>query len=124
MNNLLALVLCFTLLCLSLFQVALIAGKPWGEYAWGGYHKVLTKKLKIASAFSILIYFFIILIVLNYVGISSLLGESFADTAMKIITGYFFVGIFLNAISRSKKERTVMVPATLILFASSLLLVV
>lgn len=39
-------------LAFSMFQIALAAGAPWGEMAWGGASAVLTAGLRAASAAS------------------------------------------------------------------------
>nr|WP_211160245.1 hypothetical protein [Microbacterium sp. MF43] len=103
------------LVLLALFQLALILGAPLGRYAWGGQHRVLPARLRVGSAVSILIYALIALIAWDRVGAIELFGEPFAEIAMWVIFGYFVLGIFLNAASRSKPERLVMVPVAVVL---------
>jgi len=43
---------------IAVFQVLLSLGFPLGEFAMGGYYKVLPKKLRIASAANALILLF------------------------------------------------------------------
>lgn len=111
-----AFVACFILLCLALFQLALIFGVPIGRFAWGGAHGVLPVKLRIGSVVSIILYAFFAVVLLDKAGITDVIGNS--DTVQIIIwviTGYFFIGIAMNAISRSKPERMVMTPVALAL---------
>ena len=110
-----ALALTVVLVLLALFQLALILGAPLGRYAWGGQHRVLPVRLRVGSAVSILIYALIALIAWDRVGAIELFGEPFAEIAMWVIFGYFVLGIFMNAASRSKPERFTMVPVAVVL---------
>lgn len=101
---------------LSVFQLSLILGKPFGEYAWGGQQRVLPKKLRIASVSSIVLYVVFGVFLASKAGITQLIPESsFLDTGMWVLTGYFALGVLMNGISRSKKERMVMTPIALLL---------
>lgn len=106
------------LLGLSLFQLLLVLGKPLGEYAWGGQQRVLPKKLRIASVSSIVLYAVFGIFLASKAGILQLLPESpLLDIGMWVLTGYFALGVLVNGISRSKKERMVMTPVALLLAA-------
>lgn len=99
------------LIALSVFQLLLIIGKPLGSYAWGGQHEVLPKKLRIASVFSVVLYFMFGTFLISKAGVVNIIPDSsFLTVAMWVFTGYFIFGIFMNAISRSKKERMLMTP--------------
>ena len=50
--------------------------------------------------------------------------ELFSIVAMWVVFAYFALGIFLNAISRSKPERYVMVPVTIVLTVLSFFLAI
>lgn len=111
-----AFVACFILLCLALFQLALIFGVPIGRFAWGGMHDVLPAKLKIGSTISIILYAFFAVVLFDKAGVIDVIGNSDAvQIIIWVITGYFFIGIAMNAISRSKPERMVMTPVALAL---------
>lgn len=109
------------LMALAVFQLLLIAGKPLGRYAWGGQHETLPSRLRIASAFSILLYAAFGILLLNKAGYISIIPAPFVDTATWVVTCYFGLGIIMNTISRSKKERIVMTPAALLLALTFLL---
>ena len=99
------------LAALSVFQLLLIAGRPLGNYAWGGQHEVLPKRLRIASASSIILYAVFGIFLASKAGLVNVIEDtSFLTVAMWIFTCYFVLGIFMNAISRSKKERALMTP--------------
>jgi hypothetical protein len=106
---------CFALTALTVFQVSLIAGAPLGRFAWGGAHTVLPKKLRIASVLSVLLYALFATVILSKSGIWPLYPVGSVDSLMWVLTGYFMIGIVMNAISRSKSERMVMTPAAAIL---------
>lgn len=96
---------------LSVFQLLLIAGKPLGSYAWGGQHKVLPKRLRVASLFSVVLYIVFGIFLASKAGLAAVVQDSTILTVvMWMFTSYFVLGIFMNAISRSKKERLLMTP--------------
>lgn len=125
MNEISAIIASIILFNLSIFQLLLILGFPLGKFAWGGKHVILPKKLRISSGFSIAIYYFFILVLLNQGDVISLFSKSgWINTAHVVITIYSFIGIPLNAISRSKPERIVMTPIATLLSLLSLLILV
>lgn len=117
-----AVVTCALLAGLAVFQALLAAGRPWGRFAWGGQYDVLPRGLRIGSAVSIVLYAFFVLVILSAAGIVSLLPSGFVDVAIWVLTGYFVVGIAMNAVSRSRPERMVMTPVVAVLAAGCLVL--
>jgi hypothetical protein len=112
------------LLFVAIFQILLATGAPYGEAAWGGQKgKVLPRNYRIASAFSCLFFIFSILVVLSATAIIDLFSSSFADGYMWFLTVYLGLGIFMNAISRSKIER-LWAPVIAVMFVLSLLIVI
>lgn len=102
---------------LAIFQALLIAGRPLGEYAWGGQHAVLPRKLRIASALSIILYIVFGALLVSKAGLLAIIPEGrFLTIAMWVVTSYFALGIVMNVISRSKKERMVMTLVATMLF--------
>ena len=103
-----AVVAAIALVALSLFQIALALGAPWGAAAFGGSNPgVLPTRLRITSAVAgLVVYPFIALFILDAGGILDigLAGES-AQLWMWVLTGLFAFGTLLNLISRSKVER-------------------
>jgi hypothetical protein len=95
---------------LVIFQWLLIIGKPLGKFAWGGKHAILPTPLRVASAFSIILYGWFALIILSHAGVTSVFTGEWVGLVCKILSGYFFLGVLMNAISRSKAERNVMTP--------------
>ena len=104
------------LAALSVFQLLLIVGRPLGDYAWGGQHKVLSKRLRIASVFSVVLYVVFSIFLASKAGLVNVIPDgSFLVVVMWVLTGYFVLGIIVNTISRNKKERMIMTPVAFLL---------
>jgi hypothetical protein len=94
------------------FQVALVAGAPWGEYAMGGQHPgKLPIQLRVSSGVSALIMLAQSGHFLAQAGVIAPL----LDPTWNTVTNWFWfaftvIGLVLNGISRSKKERNLWVP--------------
>lgn len=101
---------------LIIFQIALSFGAPIGFLAWGGQHKILPAKMRVASLLSIVIYTLMAIVILSKAGVIAIFSESQTLTVTTwIIAGYLTFGILLNAISRSKPERYTMTPVALLM---------
>ena len=105
-----------TLGLLITFQIALIAGAPLGRFAWGGQHRTLPRRLRIASTSSIAIYFGLAALVLSKSNLLQIItNPTILAVSLWVATIYLSLGIGLNAISRSKPERAVMTSVAAIL---------
>ena len=111
-----AVLACALLAGLAVFQGLLVAGAPLGRFAWGGQHRVLPTGLRIGSVVSIATY---VLFAVVLLAAARQIG-GVADVAVWVLTGYFVLGIGLNAISRSRPERLVMTPVVTVLAACCL----
>lgn len=111
-NNICAAIILVLLGSLAIFQLLLALGKPYGQYAWGGAHKVLPMRLRIGSLISIALYVIFGLIVAGAVDWLNIFSNPYY---MVFLAMYSTAGIFLNGISRGKKERVVMVPVSIML---------
>lgn len=104
------------------FQALLAAGLPLGHAAWGGRYRVLPPKLRWGSAASTLVLGTIAWIILARAGLVAPGAESPAvRVATWVFTGFFVLNTLGNLASKSRTERRVMAPATLLLFACFLL---
>ncbi len=104
------------LLALTIFQLALVFGAPLGAYAWGGQHKVLPTNLRVSSVGSIILYILFAGVIASKAGfISGLILPQTVNFSMYVFAAYLTLGIFMNAISKSKKERLVMAPVAAVL---------
>ena len=117
-----AFALTVVLVALAVFQLALVFGAPLGRFAWGGAHRVLPARLRVGSAVSIVIYALIDVIAWDRAGAIDVFPEPFSEVATWVIFGYFVLGILMNAISRSKTERNLMVPVSIVLAVLSFLI--
>jgi hypothetical protein len=116
-----------TLLALiTLFQIALIAGAPWGEYAFGGRYKVaLPRNLKIGSVISCCMYVGVACHFLAQIGVFPQLLDSTLNTlANWSIVGIFSLALIMNTITPSKKERLVWAPIGLVLLITSVIIAI
>ena len=98
-----------------ILNVLLIFGLPLGELTMGGQYKVLPKKLRVMSLSMLFAQIFILLIILQTGGF---LPYWFSLQATKIICFVFAVYLSMNTLmnmfSKSKKERFIMTPLSLI----------
>jgi hypothetical protein len=100
---------------LAVFQTFLVAGAPLGRFAWGGQHVVLPPRLRVGSGISVLLYAAFAVLMLQAAGALAVLPHGLVDVAIWVLTGYFALGIVMNAVSRSRPERLVMTPVVLVL---------
>ncbi|MFD1020936.1 hypothetical protein [Thalassobacillus hwangdonensis] len=105
------------------FQVLLSLGFPLGEFAMGGQHKILPKKLRIVSVINALILLFMAFVFLHH---TDVLNWSFfisTNIAVWVITIFLGMNTVANLISPSKKERFVMTPLSGVTFILCLFIV-
>jgi len=107
---------------LAALQLLLATGAPLGRYAWGGQHAVLPPGLRIGSVVSIALYGVFAVLMLQAAGAVAVLPRGLVEVALWVLTGYFVLGIAMNAASRSRSERRLMTPVAVVLAASCLVL--
>ena len=110
---------------IAFFQILLLLGLPLAEYSWGGKYKgVLPKKMRIISLPTSLI--------LMFFGFVFLIHTKEIYIGFNLPT-YIFVWIFTilmaintlgNLASKSKKERIVMSPLTIVSFLSCVIILI
>ena len=111
-----ALVQAFIAFGVAAFQVALVVGAPWGEYAMGGQNKgTLPTSLRISSGASAV---FMLAQSGHYLAQAGILTPLLDDTWSNIANWFWFsftvIGLVLNSITRIKKERNLWVPVLLV----------
>lgn len=98
-------ILCFLIIC----------GLPLGELTMGGQYKVFPGKRRIMLVVQLLIQVFFVIIILQAGGHIPLW---FSDKVTKIIcivmALYLSINVIMNFISKSKKEKYIMTPLSLI----------
>ncbi len=100
------------------FQVALVAGAPWGALTQGGrFVGALPPSARAIAAFSALL-------LLAFIGIvrSHARAERPArfPRAIWVVVAYCALGMVVNAITPSMWERALWLPVVMLMFASSL----
>lgn len=106
---------CGLLGLLAVFQVLLIVGLPLGRFAWGGHNEVLPVRLRLGSAISVLIYAAFAAVALDRSELISLLPAPADVVSMWVIAGYLLLSVLPNLASKSKDERRLMAPTSLVL---------
>ncbi|EJP23039.1 hypothetical protein HMPREF1142_1199 [Peptostreptococcaceae bacterium AS15] len=100
---------------IATMTVLVACGLPLGEFTMGGQHKILPKKLRVAAVISLVIQIFAMLIILQAGGFIPLF---FSPIVTKYIcfffAAYLSLNTIMNMISKSKKEKYVMTPISLI----------
>ena len=100
---------------IAIMTVLVACGFPLGEFTMGGQHKILPKKLRVAAVISVAIQIFAMIIILQAGGFISLW---FSFKVTKYICFFFAAYLSLNTIrnmmSKSRKEKYVMTPLSLI----------
>jgi len=103
------------LIVLGLY-ILLALGLPYGEFAMGGKHKILTRMERIISIISIIIQAFAILILLHCGGVISVgFSDKVASVLCYVFAGYLSLNVILNLLSKSKKEKRYMTPVSVVI---------
>lgn len=99
-------------LAVVVFQVALVAGAPWGEYTMGGQRRgTLPGKFRTGAGISAVVMLAQAGHYLAQAGVfEPLLDASWNSIINWLWFAFAIVGLLLNEISRSKKERNLWVP--------------
>ena len=101
---------------LMCFQILLALGLPFGQVAWGGKFKKLPLGFRLASLFSAGIMAFAAILVLEKATIFSVLNTPKVVTfGIWILAAFLGLNTISNFISRSKWEKRIMTPISLIL---------
>ena len=104
-----------------LFQLALAAGMPWGDFAMGGkFPGKYPPVMRISTFFQIIILALLASIVLSKAGIVFTDWNSFADSAIWFVVTFSAIATVLNFITRSKWERRIWAPVSLLLLITSI----
>ena len=112
------------LAAVGLFQVGLALGAPMGEYAFGGQNPGrLPLPYRVASGISVLVYLGIAGHYLAQVGVfEPLLAPSLNSVVNWVLVGFNTLGLIMNSISRSAKERKMWVPVLLLMLVCSVVI--
>lgn len=100
---------------IAIMTVLVACGLPLGEYTMGGQHKILPKKFRLAAVISVAIQIFAMIIILQAGGLLPLwLSFKVTKYICFFFATYLSLNTIMNMISKSKKEKYVMTPISLI----------
>ena len=98
-----------------ILSVLLICGLPLGELTMGGQYKVFPKKLRIILVIQLLIQIFFIVIILQMGGLIPLwFSDKVTKTICIVMAVFLSLNTVMNFISKSKKEKYIMTPLSLV----------
>lgn len=122
MVNGIALILALIYGVIAVFQVYLALGFPFGEYALGGFHRILPRHLRIVSLINCIIL--LLMAVLSLIKGGFLTAPEWLSLQIGLwgMTGFMFINTLVNFFSRSTKEKRVMTPISCLSGILSLIL--
>lgn len=93
----------------------ILCGLPLGELTMGGKYKVFPKKLRIALATQLILQILFVVVILQLGGFVSLWFSPGTTRIIGIVMAvYLSLNTVMNFISRSKKEKYIMTPLSLL----------
>ena len=111
----------FSILGAVLFGVIVImtvlvaCGLPLGEFTMGGQHKILPEKFRVMAVISVAIQIFAMIIILQAGGFIPLwLPFKVTKYICFFFAAYLSLNTIMNMISKSRKEKYIMTPLSLI----------
>ena len=100
---------------LTVLNLLIIFGAPLGEFTMGGKYKILPSEMKIPAIISLCMQIFAIIIVLQAGGVINLwFSKNVTRIICYVYSGYLIINTFMNLISKSKKEKYIMTPLSLV----------
>ena len=100
---------------IAIMTVLVACGLPLGEFTMGGQHKILPKKFRLAAVVSVAIQIFAMIIILQAGGFIPLwLSFKVTKYICFFFAAYLSLNTIMNMISKSRKEKYVMAPLSLI----------
>lgn len=121
MIEVLSIIIAISFFLNALLHLLLIFGFPFGEYVLGGKNIVLPFKMRIISFIFLVIWTIVGISYLNYSQLIYIQVFNRFDRSLIILTTVFlFFAIFSNGLlTKSKKERKIMTPFSLVAFVLS-----
>jgi len=114
-----AYIYCLFTAIVIIFQFALALGMPWGEMAMGGrFPGQYPPRMRIVALLMILVLVFVAVIVLIRAGLVLEDYYAFSESAIWGVVIFGALGVIMNIITPSKKERMLWGPVAIVLFVS------
>ncbi len=102
-------------LIIAIMTVLVACGLPLGEFTMGGQHKILPNKFRVMAVVSVAVQLFAIIIVLQAGGLISLwFSSKLTKNICFFFAAYLSLNTIINLSSKSKKEKYVMTPLSLV----------
>ena len=106
-----AIIACVLFFLLSIFQLLLAIGLPFGRVAYGGKYEKLPNNLRIMSLIAVVIFIFGIFIILEQGKIITVFNNELLTTIVVwILAVYLTLNTLMNAVSKSQSEKLIMTP--------------
>ncbi len=98
-----------------ILSVLIICGLPLGELTMGGQYKVFPKKLRAVLVTQLILQIFFVIIILQMGGFIPLwFSRNVTKIICIVMAVYLSINTVMNFISKSKKEKYIMTPLSLI----------
>ena len=124
-DKIFAIVIVIISIGLVIFHILLALGKPYGKAAYGGNYEILPTNLRKLSIIAIGIFFLTSITALIQAGYIILFQDEFFFIVLNwIFMIYSFIMVFANLFSKSKIEKRLMTPLSLILGISFLIILI
>ena len=96
-------------------NVLLICGFPLGELTMGGQLKIFPKKMRVVLVVQLILQIFFVIIILQAGGLIPLwFSDKVTKTVCIVMAAYLSLNVVMNFISKSKKEKYIMTPLSLL----------
>ena len=98
-----------------LLSILLICGLPLGELTMGGRFKTFPKKLRVVLVVQLILQIFFVIIILQAGGLIPLwFSDKVTRTVCIVMAAYLSLNAVMNFVSKSKKEKYIMTPLSLL----------
>lgn len=99
----------------AILYLLLTFGLPVGDFAMGGKYKIMPKQMRVTCAVSVVIQLIAILVLLQRGHVISFgIPQSIEKVACYFFAVYLLLNAVMNGLSKSKKEKAVMTPLSLV----------
>ena len=100
---------------IATMTILVACGLPLGEFTMGGQHKILPNKFRVMAVISVAIQVFAMIVILQAGGFIPLcLSFKLTKYICFFFAAYLSLNTIMNMISKSRKEKYVMTPLSLI----------
>ena len=100
---------------IATMTILVACGLPLGEFTMGGQHKILPNKFRVMAVISVAIQVFAMIVILQAGGFIPLcLSFKLTKYICFFFAAYLSLNTIVNMISKSRKEKYVMTPLSLI----------